>query len=206
VKVLSGKDSPARLLFGVHAEMSLPTFFSVMVTVAASAAFTVVGRLVGGIERTAFYVAAALLLAMAADDFMAVHERLGVFTTAIFGSDVPGYLWVIPGALIGIVVLALFARLMLRLSGPARTNIVLGIAIFFFAAVGLEFVGGIIDTELHNRPLLQVEIHVEEFLEMLGMILVLRGGLLLLEISRRGPMFSMRAVEAGLRRSGPAAA
>lgn len=185
VDVLAAPDSPVREFFGVAKEANLPTFFSVMLIMAAASSHALVGRLVGGRVGRAFFVTAALLLAMAFDDFVALHEELDALGAAVVPSGPVGYLWVLPGLLLAAVVAAAFWRLGRSLQGPARRDIILGIVLVFVAALGLETLNGYLDTPGRDGPPLQLFTHLEEFTENLGMIIVLRGSLSLMQLSPR---------------------
>jgi hypothetical protein len=182
VDFLAAPGSPVRMFFGVSEEMNLPTFFSVMIMAAASACQVLAGRLIGGTVGKAFYVTAVVLLAMAFDDFVALHERLDSLGEAIL-PGVTGYLWVVPGALLGLLVVLAFWWLGKNLRGRVRRDLGLGLALFLFAALGLETVNGMLDHPGTDGPPLQIVTHLEEFTEDLGMILVLRGSLGVLEMS-----------------------
>lgn len=184
VDFLSADGSPTRMFFGVSEEANLPTFLSVLVTTAAAATQALVGRLVGGRAGKAFYVTAALLLAMAFDDFAALHERLQGVGAVIVGSDTRRYLWVIPGLVPAFVVLFAFRQLARSVRGRARRDLVLGVVVVLVAALGLESINGFLDQPGTNGPPLQIGTHLEEFCEDLGLILVLRGSLAMLEVMR----------------------
>lgn len=183
VELLSADGSPVRLLFGVSEEMNVPTFFSVAVFLAAASVLAVAGTLAGGRLRSALGVTAGLLALLAFDDFAALHERLkAVGKLVTLGAF--EYAWVLPGAVIGAVVVVAFWRLAVQLEGATRRDVLLGIGVFFVAALGLEAVNGLLDQPGLNGMPLQIGTHVEEVTENLGIILVLRGALSMVEISR----------------------
>ncbi|MHA6783797.1 hypothetical protein ACVGOW_22830 [Pseudonocardia saturnea] len=197
VELLSADGSPVRLLFGVSEEMNIPTFFSVAVFLAASSALVVAGSLAGGRLRSALYVTAGLLTLLAFDDFAALHERLkAVGDLVTLGAF--EYAWVLPGAVIGAVVIVAFWRLAVQLDGPVRRDVLLGIAVFFVAALGLETVNGLLDQPGLNGMPLQIGTHVEEITENLGIILVLRGALSMVQISRGRGALALRLTDRSL--------
>jgi hypothetical protein len=191
VELLSADGSPVRLLFGVSEEMNIPTFFSVAVFLAASSALVVAGMLAGGKLRPALFVTAGLLALLAFDDFAALHERLkAVGDLVTLGAF--EYAWVLPGAVIGAVVVVAFWRLARQLDGAARRDLLLGIAVFFVAALGFEALNGFLDQPGLDGMPLQIGTHVEEVTENLGIILVLRGVLSMMEISRAPGRLALR--------------
>lgn len=196
VPLMSAPGSPVRMFFGVSEEMNLPTWFSVMLATAGGSAQLLLARLVGGTVGRAFLVTGVLLIAMGFDDFAALHERLNGLGG--LGGDDAAYTWVIPGAVAGIGLLVAFGLLVLRLRGPARIYLFAGIATVMVAALGLETVSGFFDRPGTSGMPLQIITHVEEFLEALGYILVLRGALLMLRVSRRSGGLTLRVDDAAV--------
>ena len=198
VDFLAAPGSPVRQFFGVAEEANLPTFFSVGVALAAAACQALAGRLAGGRIGRALYVTAAVLLLMAFDDFAALHEHLKALGELMPGAGVLGYVWVIPGLFLGLGVLLAFRLLVTSLRGPARRDLWLGVTVVLFAALGLETVNGFLDRPGTNGAPLQVGTHLEEFTENVGLILLLRGSLALLEVSRQGSGICSRVAEQAL--------
>lgn len=197
VALLSADGSPVRLLFGVSEEMNIPTFFSVGVFLAAASALVVAGVLAGGRLRSALGVTAGLLVLLAFDDFAALHERLkAVGDLVTLGAF--AYAWVLPGAVIGAVVVVAFWRLVAQLDGTTRRDVLVGIAVFFVAALGFEALNGLLDQPGLNGMPLQIGTHVEEVTENLGIILVLRGALSMVEISRARGWLAVRPADRSL--------
>ena len=126
-------------------------------------------------------VTAILLLAMAFDDFVALHEQLDVIGEMLVPPHVTRYVWVLPG----LFVLLASWRLGKVLRGPVRRDLLLGMSLVLAAALGLETVNGFLDRPGTNGPPLQLVTHLEEFVETLGLIVVLRGSLAMLEVSPR---------------------
>lgn len=192
VAFMAAEGSPVRLFFGVSEEMNLPTAFSVGTFVMAATAQALVGRLVGGRTGRAFLVVAALLGLLAFDDFAALHERLDVVADAV--GVVGGYTWVLPGLVVAGGVAAAFWRLATRLPRRARRDLIVGILVFLGAAFGLETLNGMLDRPGTDGAPLQVGTHVEEVVENLGIILVLRAALGVLEVSGGRGSLSLRVM------------
>jgi hypothetical protein len=200
---LAAEGSPARMVFGVSQEANVPTAFSVALLLAAATAHAVVGRLVGGRTGTAFTVVALVLVALAFDDFAALHERLVVVAELIGIRD--GYAWVVPGLLVAAGVVAVFVRLVTHLRGRVRRDLLVGILLFLGAAFGLESVNGLLDRPGTDGAPLQIGTHVEEVLENVGVVLVLRAALGMVVVTGRRDTWSIRLAGApGTGRPGPA--
>ena len=201
VELMAAPGSPVRRFFGVAGEMNLPTFFSVVVTLGAAACHALVGRLAGGRVGLAFLVTAGLLLLMAFDDFTALHERLDSIGELLVAPGTAGYLWVLPGLVPGAVVLVAFWQLGRSLRGPARRDLVLGIVLVLGAALGLESINGLLDRPGTNGPPLQIGTHLEELTETLGLIVLLRGSLSVLELRHRAGGLCLRIARAAVDRA-----
>lgn len=197
VEFMSAPGSPVRLFFGVSEEMNLWTFFSVMLLVVTGCSHVLVGLLTGGRLRSAFLLTAAVLVALAFDDFTALHERLSGVGALVGGSEAATYTWMLPALPIAVAMIVAFWRLVTHVRGRARRDLLLGILVFFFAALVLEGVSGALDRPGTDGMPLQVVTHIEEVTENLGVILVLQGALRMIEISRAGGGFALRLVGRG---------
>jgi hypothetical protein len=190
VPFMAAEGSPVRMFFGVSAEMSLPTFFSVGLLVAAASAHALLGRLLD--RDKAFAVLAVVLLLLALDDFAALHERLVIISDAVGVES--GYGWVLPGLVVAMGVVVAFVRVATRLTRKARRVLLLGVLLFLGAAFGLESVNGLLDRPGTDGAPLQVLTHVEEVLENVGVILVFSAALRVLEIKRSQGGLTIRIV------------
>lgn len=205
VDFMSAPGSPVRLFFGVSEEMNLPTFFSVLTFLAPAALLALAGVLAGGRMRTPFVVVALLLALLGFDDFAALHEHLKALGDLMAEGDLGPfeYAWVLPGAVIGAGVVWAFWRLATQLRGAARRDLLLGIAVFFVASLGFETVNGFLDRPGLDGAPLQIGTHVEEITEDLGMIIVLRGALGLLQVRRARGSVALRVADRSLVEGGP---
>jgi hypothetical protein len=192
---------PDFTFFAVNSEENFATFVSVMLSVAAGGCHALVGRLVGGSVGKAFYVTAAVLVAMAFDDFAQMHERLTAVGNVLLPNLTHLYLWVVPALIPAAVVLLAFWHLGRRLNGPARRDLIVGVCMLLGAALALETINGFLDHSpaTGGLPLL-VLTHIEELAENLGLILLLRGPLSMLRVSRRPGGVDLRLDELALGR------
>lgn len=206
VDFMSAPGSPVRLFFGVSEEMNLPTFFGVLTFLAPACVLALAGALAGGRMRAPFLVVALLLALLGFDDFAALHEHLKALGDLMAEGDLGAfeYAWVLPGAVIGAGVVLAFRRLVTRLRGAPRRDLLLGIAVFFVASLGFETVNGFLDRPGLDGVPLQVGTHVEEITEDLGMIIVLRGALGLVQVRRVRGSVALRVADPLLVEGGPA--
>jgi hypothetical protein len=211
VDVLSAADSPTRRFFGVAEEMGLWAFLSVGIFMFGAAAHALAAVLARAHDRRlslAFAATAVVLLLFGFDDFAALHERLaGIGDQLGSGLSVQlRYAWVLPGLVLAAFCCWCFWNLMTRLSGPPRTDLLIGLALFFGGALGMETLNGVLDAPGTNGWPLQVGTHVEEILENVGAILLLRAAFRALVITGPSPLvvrFATETLRSGRRERRP---
>lgn len=131
-------------------------------------------------DRVTWWVVAGLLVAMSADEAVQIHERLRDFLAALVGIDVP---WVVPALVMLAVVL--FATRAIWRALDRRDLARLAVA-------GTVYVGGAARVEaiwlsIHRRispGVSQTIMHIEETMEMAGLVLLCRAALLI--VARAG--------------------
>ena len=128
-----------------------------------------------------WWVLAALVLVMSIDETVQLHEDLGVVTSAVLGVRVP---WMLPAAGIVLAVVFLTRGLWRSLESVTRRRFLLAAGVYGTGAVGMELiykaVAPVRDGALHFAL-----IHVEESLEMTGVVLLFRAVWLVLAPSGR---------------------
>ena len=157
-----------RLLFNyfyVGEEMNLPTWWNVVLLFAVALAALVAAACVRR-ERASWLLVAATAAFLSLDEGSRLHERLGALTG---GVEVATFRWVVAAAVlapVGLVALWLLTRAL-----PARTRRLLGmsVAVYVFAALGLEALGGHMFYRDEWGAFLALT-HVEELLEMLACV------------------------------------
>jgi hypothetical protein len=201
VDFLAAPESPIREFFGVAEEMGVWAFISVVIFLMAAVLHGLSGLLVWAHDRklgAAFATTALILTALAFDDFAALHELLADIGDAM-GSVLPvhlRYAWVLPGVFLAAGCVYLFWILMRRLSGPPRRDLLVGLAIFFGAALGLEALNGVLDAPGTNGWQLQLGTHLEEVLENVGVIFLLRAAARTITVTGPSPLVLRYAPEA----------
>jgi hypothetical protein len=187
---LAAPDGSVRLLVQVAGEQNLPTWFAVLVLGLAAAVHLLaacVARVAGQPVWRLWLVSAVVIAAMSLDDATSLHERLDGLGRAA-GADSFPFAWVLPGAVLGLAVAASLILLARRLRGEARWAIVAGLALLIGAALGMETVNGAILEAQGPSRWYVVGTHLEELAEMIGGVLLLRGGLAALSVraTRKG--------------------
>jgi hypothetical protein len=182
--VLAAPDSPVRTLVDVAAEQNLPTWFAVVVLGTAAVVHLLVAHIARSAELSVWrlwVVSAVVIAALSLDEASSLHERLDGLGRSIGAEGFP-FAWVIPGTALGLAVVVALALLAHRVRGPARRYLVVGMALLVGAALGLEILNGAILSVQGPSRWYVVMTHVEELAEMVGAILLLRGGLAALNI------------------------
>ncbi|WP_222265042.1 hypothetical protein [Modestobacter marinus] len=212
VDFLAAPGSPVRMFFGVSEEMGLWAFLSVGIFLGGAAAHALAAVLARAHDRRlslAFAATSVVLLLFGFDDFAALHERLaGLGEQLESGLAIQlGYTWVLPGVVLAAFCCWCFWNLMTRLTGPPRTDLLLGLALFFGGALGMESLNGVLDAPGTNGWPLQLGTHLEEILENFGAILLLRAAVRALVVTGPTPLvvrFATETLRSGRREGRPA--
>lgn len=113
---------------------------------------------------------AALFTLLSLEETIGLHELTSEFMQARFVFTGPlHFAWVIPGIAAVLVFACTFARFVLALPAKTRTLFCLAFSIYVCGAVGMEMVGGSSISE-SDGDLYPLWVHIEEFLEMMGVI------------------------------------
>lgn len=169
------------IFFDVASEANLWTWANVIALAGASYAHFCAAYSRWWHRRPAvagWLITATILAAMSLDDLASLHERLEpIGRTMGGGSGFLHFSWIVPGALLGVLVVVFFINLARTVDTRTCTLLIIGVGCFFSGAVGMEAIGGyVLSTQGHNR-LYVLLFHVEEFLEAIGAIFLLSAAL-----------------------------
>lgn len=176
-------------LFDVNSERNVPTLWSVgLLLVATGLCLHLAARVPrdDGLRR-GWLVLAGLVLALALDEGLALHERLGDAGRAL-GGDWLHFAWLLPGAAAGAALAALALAALRRHDPLLRRRLVLAGLVYVVGAVVLEAASGVALQADGDRELYVAVTALEELAEMAGLSLLV-GALLL---SRTGPRAAAR--------------
>lgn len=162
----------------VDAEQNLPTFFSILLLLIATALLAIIA-LFKKVQGASYAVYWAILsvgfLLMAVDEATSIHEKLHEPMSRLLGDDRPAvfyFAWVVPAIVFVFVAGLFFLKFLLRL--PAKTRFLFFLAGFLYVggAIVLELIGSLFAFTYGLRSwTLIVSYHVEECLEMAGVII-----------------------------------
>ncbi|NNF02680.1 MAG: hypothetical protein HKN22_08335 [Bacteroidia bacterium] len=173
-------------MFDLDREYNIPTLYSAFLfLIIAVLLFTMYH--VREIRKISWFFAACLFLFLAVDELMQIHERLIGPMHQQFGTSGFFYFaWVIPYS-IGFIIICLFLFPVFRnMKTEFQLRFVVAVAVYLSGAVGMEMVGGAYYDHMNGERTLWYEllIGLEEFLEMLGLTLMIYSLLRLLQNDR----------------------
>lgn len=158
--------------FDVGREINVPTWFS-------SGLWIVAGAMAGFFSRRAaahrhsWLLFAVVCVIFSIDEMLELHERLDIIgheLAAFLPFDL-GFVWVIPGAILALVIVLSLLRLILSLPSGVRNGLLLAGAVFIAGAIGVETLAGLMIASNGMTPLFFVLTLVEETCEMAGIAL-----------------------------------
>lgn len=136
------------------------------------------GRDADRTSRTGWRLVALALLLMSIDEAAQLHEWIGSLVQPALPNW--GFLyfgWVAVGLIVIAAATPFFIRFVRTLPTVTRLHLVAGAGIFLFGAVGVEMVTAMYMASAENKlSLTYITLsHIEEFCEMIGLIVVLKG-------------------------------
>lgn len=165
-------------VFDMNEEISVPTWFSQLILLAAAILAFAIGRVRRSQalkDTVQWFVISALLLFMSIDEGASIHEAGNGVADGLF--ELKGtwlqYGWVIGGIAVVLAVIIIFFKFWKRLPGRTRWLIFAAAAIFVLGAVGIEMVGGYIISNISDGFAYSVTVFLEESCEMVGVVLAI---------------------------------
>ena len=184
IRFYTGHDSLFGLsrLFDLGQEANIPTFFSALVLLTASALLTIisVAKRQSGAEYLKHWVILAVgFFYLAVDEAGQIHELLILPIRELLGRYSQGifyFAWVVPG--IGIIAILAFTffRFWSSLDRATRIYFAVGGLLYIGGAVGIEMVDGLVAAKYGKDNLLyNMLVVIEEGMEMSGVIVFITG-------------------------------
>jgi hypothetical protein len=194
-----GQGATVRLIrfFNLNEEGNLPSWYSATLwTFAALLAFGAAAQPQKNRRARSRWTALGVLyLFLSMDEMSAFHEALGIALRRVPGIvAVFHYAWLAYGLVFTVLAAAYFAPFVLRLPGYVLGCIAAAAAIYLLGAVVLEWTAGKVRDGAFDYPFGLTEFHeivAEEFLEMLGVIVLIHGLLMFLRRNDPSGAFSI---------------
>jgi hypothetical protein len=174
--------------FNLNVENNVPTFFSAFLLLACAVALAVVARMPAHTpsDRRHWNGLGLIFLFLALDEDASIHELLiNPLKRVLPEEGILHFGWVVPYAILALVIGLLYLRFVLRLPAPTRGLTIASGCVYLSGALVFEMIGGWYLSEVSgwmNFPYMTI-VAAEEFLEMCGAILFLYT---LLDRLRRG--------------------
>ena len=170
--------------FDLTGEFNVPTAWNAILLLAITASALAVGIL-SARGRRGWWACAGVTLFMALDEYLRIHERLH-HVGALLPTPLPGFAWLVPGAIIGCVLLIVAWRWTGRLPDPTRRMLRLAVLLYGAGAVGMEAIGGVFHSLYGAGLAYRLSSAAEESLEMGACILATVAVLRMLQTVRLG--------------------
>lgn len=157
-------------IISLNEEQNLPTFFSVMNLLFVCILLLGISFSLKGKRYFKHWVGLSMIFFyLSLDEFVGIHERVGLRISNLIGSDIGGYLWVVPFSILLIIFAIIYLPFLLSLPVKYRNLFFLSGFIYVMGGLGLEIWGA----KLHfaESAYYSVEFILEESMEMLGVIL-----------------------------------
>ncbi|NEO61467.1 MAG: hypothetical protein F6J98_13905 [Moorea sp. SIO4G2] len=165
--------------FNIDAEGNFPSMYSALTLLLCSILLAIIAQAkkVEG-NRYAFHwkLLAFIFLYLCLDEGLSLHEHVITPLRKLGFSGFLYHAWVVPAALILPIIGLLFLRFLFSLPSKTRRLFIIACCLFIGGAMGMEVIGGN-HADLYGEDNLNYEIIVtiEEFLEMLGIIVFLHS-------------------------------
>lgn len=157
--------------FNLDNEASIPTWFSSMVLLAASAALAVIAahkRAAHDRFARHWIGLAVIFLLLSVEEIATFHELLSARMGSLHLTGFLSFAWVIPAGCFVLLFALAYLRFLLHLPAPFRVLFVVSGVVYVFGAVGMEMIGGEIKQTWGVHGLYYLCVMVEEGCEMLG--------------------------------------
>ncbi|MEX2216315.1 MAG: hypothetical protein WD768_19545 [Phycisphaeraceae bacterium] len=170
--------------FNTDVESNIPALFSGFLLITAAALLAIVAACASARKETFrryWWTLAAMFLYLACDEVGQLHERFSAGLPKQFkaaGVEAPSWMhwaWVLPALVIVTVVGTLFLRMVLSLPKQTRNLFFLSGIMYVGGALGMEMLGGHLETLYGHGPEVLLESAVEETLEMTGILLFIHA-------------------------------
>ena len=176
-----GRDTVFGLvpLFSLDREANIPTWYAgCSILVCAALLFLIAAATKSEGDRVwrDWRLLAVVFVLMSLDELASIHEwSVGPLRTLLKAEGPFHFTWVVPGILFVVYVLFRLRRFLVGLDTSFRNRLLLAGALYMGGAVGLEMVGGAYLSRYERDAVYSALTIVEEFLEMIGILLLLRA-------------------------------
>lgn len=191
-------------LFFLGYEQNCPTYFISSLELFSALLLlliSVLERKRAGLYSLRWTSLSLIFFYIALDEMITIHELLTTHVSNLLGGGNLGiftFAWVIPGFAILVMLSIYFLRFFLQLDIKTRLSFLLAAALMVGGAFGLELIGGRY-SNLHGEDNLTYRMmqNVEETMEMVGIIVFVRGLLVYISDNFREVQFQFQSRSKG---------
>lgn len=174
-------------LMNVDLERNVPTWVSSILLFLVGQHFLLIaycGRVIRKRYFAHWLILALIFFALSADEFIQFHEQIIKPIRSMF--DTGGYLyypWIVPAALLTAIVGLLYIGFIQDLMGDTKKLFILAGVVYVVGALGIEAIGGnyfdtVVRLNDYKPDLVYLFLtHVEEYFELVGIVLFLHFGM-----------------------------
>jgi len=159
--------------FDMDGEDNIPSAFSFIILVLSAVLLIFIGKITAIKKNRKFWLLLSFIfLFLACDEFMQIHEALGMYLKDSRGSvGGSNFVWVLPYGFAALVVGVLFIRFVLQLPKKTRNLFFIAGFIYVFSALIIDYVQGIIQKQGLPKTYYKILTCIEEPGEMIGVII-----------------------------------
>lgn len=175
--------------FDAGTERALVAWWTGALLVVASAGAAVVGQVAAadrmpGREVLSWRVLAVLFALLSLDEIASLHERGARLTAALLDAESPWrrFGWLLPAAVVLIISIPLLVVTFRSLPARPRKWVVVGLVVSIAGALGMELVNVILTGAMPGSPWRHVVHTIEEMAEIAGILIVLSGVSLAIQV------------------------
>jgi len=163
-------------LFDLNKELSVPTWYAASLLLTASAILALITLAVWRLRLPFRWHWAALtvgFVGLSMDEAAAIHDQLGKAGSSVTaGSDLSNVSWVVPAALIVLLLAAAFVPFLAHLPRRTAASFLGAGLVYVGGALGLEVAGAVLEREFTLDSLTgSLVLAIEETTEMVGAVL-----------------------------------
>jgi hypothetical protein len=198
-------DYPLRgtfaLLFNVDGEQNFPTLYSWSALLLCSILLAIIAyaKKVAGERYVRHWKTLAIIfLYLFLDEALSLHEKtVKPLQAALQTSGFFNFAWVIPGSILVLICLLSFRQFLAHLPVKTRSLFLIAGAIYVGGALGMEMVGGYYaDFYGLQNMMFAILTTIEEFLEMLGIVVFIYALLSYINTYMRGVSLKVNIIDA----------
>ncbi|HSB93310.1 MAG TPA: hypothetical protein VLC28_09345 [Flavitalea sp.] len=160
--------------FDMDGEDNVPAAFSFLILIIAAALLIVVGITTRIKGHRKFWIGLSMIFFfLGCDEFMQIHEHLGMYMKAHTTASVGGsnFVWVLPYGIFALVVGALLLRFVLLLPKNTRKLFFIAGFLYVFSALVIDYTQGIIQKQELPKIYYKLLTCIEEPGEMVAIII-----------------------------------